>query len=160
MNKRSVFLMAILVVILGAFSAVSFAQESPEAVIIGEGSLTAQGNGFVRITGSGDVNISGAGKLIVFDYKRDATIDTQGKGKCRTQTINGGVRKITCVGFDGTATVSGASFRVTLKAKNIQLAAEGQGVVWLKGNGTFTTGDGTSGTWAQKGVNAYYGEQQ
>lgn len=160
MNKRTVLMMVVLVALLGVFSAVSFAQESPNAVIIGEGSLTAQGNGFARITGSGDVDVSGRGQLIVFDYKRDASIDTQGKGVCRTQTINGGVRKITCTGFDGSATISGASFRVTLKGKNINLTAEGKGIVWLKGNGTFTTSDGTSGTWSQKGVNAYYGEQQ
>lgn len=111
----------------------------------GTGTLSANGDGLARLAGAGTVTVSGAGVLFIRDRGGDAVISVDGTG-----TRRAGETWARYAGFNGSATVSGSDVVVWLSGSNISLSAEGTGVVYLRGSGSYTLA-GDSGEWTETG---------
>ena len=120
--------------------------------IIGRGWIQAQGNGIARL--KGDVHtleISGNGSLWYLDRGEEDVPVVTGEGR-RIEYANGWVHY---VGFNGRFQLTDAdAITVHLAGRNINLYAEGQGGVFLKGRGTYSFGNGDTishGNWPVNG---------
>lgn len=133
-------LLALLVLTFGGTGA-AFAQTAT-----GAGTLTASGEGVANIVGSGTVEIDhGAGVIWV---RGADSIDTNGKGR-RTELADGTIR---LTGVTDGATIIGTEMGVRVHGYNVNLTATGSGSVWLRGRGSYETGNGDSGLWEPDGV--------
>ena len=87
----------------------------------GTGWLDASGTGTAGVRGTGSITVSGAGALWVKDLAGDASID-------------------------GNASISGSSVEAKITGANIHLYAEGTGVFYVRGRGSYSTSH-RSGDW-------------
>lgn len=108
----------------------------------GSGWLDAQGTGTAGVRGNGSIQVTGAGLLWVKDVAGDASIEVSGFG--RVTFYASGWRKYT--GFNGNASISGSKVEANLVGSNIHLYAEGNGIFYLRGRGSYNTSQG-SGNW-------------
>jgi len=98
----------------------------------GRGTLWAQGNGFMHLRGKGIFKVSGNGVLAVKDVAGDAKILVTGKG--RSRRVDGW---IFYYGFDGNAKIEGSHVRALISGVNLQVRAQGAGIVKLMGEGHY-----------------------
>jgi hypothetical protein len=151
-TKRSTSLLIVFVLLL-ALSATAFAGS---AHVSGTGTLTASGSGRAVLRGDGSVDASGNGVLKVLDCGGDAVIHVTGNGlKVIKQKGNCVLYKY--VGFNGTASVVGDNIKVKIKGIAIDMTAHGTGVVRLNGVGVYHVGNQT-GLWSEPGVEIYLSE--
>ncbi len=147
-KKIFIFVLALALVTLTAAAVVSADS------VAGKGWIEAEGNGRACMTGNADaVTISGNGVLWYFDGGEEDTPVVTGEG-FRQEFASGWVR---WKGFDGEFSLTDADeIIVCLRGKDVQLRAEGTGVVTLTGRGHYETGgEGvpeTAGRWTQAGV--------
>ncbi|PID85421.1 MAG: hypothetical protein CSA11_07720 [Chloroflexi bacterium] len=118
----------------------------------GEGWLQAQGAGVTTVRGQVDVlEIGGHGALWYRDRGEVDEPVVTGEGR-RIEHDNGWVQY---VGFNGRFQLTDADdVFVSLTGQGINLYAEGQGTVFLRGRGTYTYGSGettTNGHWSING---------
>jgi hypothetical protein len=145
MLKKVLTLMVVVVVAMLVLVPVVSAQESR-----GGGSLTAQGDGIAILRGRGTVNLSGNGILWIKDVAGDAVIEVTGSGQ-KEEFPDGWVQY---AGFHGTARVEGSRIAVILAGVDIELTAEGRGVVRLWGHGSYQS-PGGDGEWKATGTGAH-----
>jgi predicted RNA-binding Zn ribbon-like protein len=115
------------------------------AVISGNGTLEASGNGRAVIRGDVTVTLSAVNGTMIVSNNSEVTTDGSGT---REELGNGNVKY---EGF-GSATISGNSITVEISGNGIELTATGTGSAVLNGNGTYKTegGFGTGGEWKQE----------
>lgn len=115
----------------------------------GEGSLTAQGDGIAILRGRGTVDLRGNGTLWIMDAAGDAEIEVTGWGQ-KEKFPDGWLQY---AGFHGTAHVEGSRIAVIVAGVDINLAAEGRGIVRLWGHGSYQSPD-EDGEWKANGLGA------
>lgn len=147
-SKRTLF---ILLMVMAA-SLLMVAAVSADS-LSGAGWLNAQGDGLAALRGyARTVELSGDGSLWYRDGGEVDVPTVTGNGR-RIEYANGWVQY---VGFDGDFSVSDADqFTVILRGKNIDLFADGQGRVYLKGEGSYVIGHEEGeieGTWLESGI--------
>ena len=113
----------------------------------GKGSLTAEGDGIAILRGRGTVNLSGNGTLWIMDAAGDAEIEVTGRGE-KKEFPDGWIQY---AGFHGTAHVEGSRIAVILAGVDIDLTAEGRGIVRLWGHGSYQSSNG-DGEWKATGL--------
>jgi hypothetical protein len=117
-----------------------------EASVNGTGALTAEGTGYAGIRGSGTVQLeAGAGTVWITGAD---TIEVEGQGR-RTTLPDGTVR---LTGASGAVQIQGTDMGVRIASGRILFTAEGTGSVYLRGYGTYSTANGTSGNWSPDGM--------
>ncbi len=117
-----------------------------KTLVMGTGTLVANGSGRAIIEGNVTVTLSGInGTLIV---SSNAVVTTDGG---TNQTLGNG--QVKYQGFNS-ATITGNNIRVGISGNNISLTASGTGAAVLSGNGTYTTENafGVSGEWKKGGT--------
>jgi hypothetical protein len=83
-------------------------------------------------------------------YIREAEqIEASGQGQRVDRA--GGV--VVFYGHEGTIHIEGENMVVRMIGKKIEFTAEGKGKAWLRGRGTYETGNGSTGDWAPDGLN-------
>lgn len=119
-------------------------------ILQGSGRLEANGNGTAIIEGSGTVVVSGSGVLTIADTDGSTGIQVSGfgmKSKAGNTTTYEG---------EGSATVTGTSFKVEIQGTGITLTAEGTGKATLTGTGTYSANKGgattSQGSWSAAGT--------
>lgn len=115
------------------------------AIVSGNGTLEADGDGMAVIRGDVTVTLSGINGTMIVSNNSEVTTDGTGT---REELGNGNVKY---EGF-GSATVSGDGIIVKISGNGIELTATGTGSAILNGNGTYKTeGDfGTGGEWNEE----------
>lgn len=141
MRKKLAIVGIVAVIVLVAVPTMVFAQTGR-----GTGTVYAEGDGTAGLRGDGWVRISGDGILLIRDRAGDAVIEVTGEG---TRTERGST--VYYRGFNGEAFVEGSAITVGLRGENIVLEAEGTGVVYLRGEGTYEF-NGQEGEWAVNGT--------
>ena len=144
MLRKVLTLMVVVVVAMLAVVPVVSAEE-----VRGKGSLTAQGDGIAILRGRGTVDLSGNGTLWIMDAAEDAVIEVTGSGE-KKEFSDGWIQY---AGFDGTAHVEGSRIGVIVVGVDIDLTAEGRGMVRLWGHGSYQCPDGAGG-WKATGLGA------
>jgi hypothetical protein len=145
MLRKVLTLIVVAVVATLAVVPVASAEE-----VRGEGSLTAQGDGMAILRGRGTVDLSGNGTLWIMDAAGDAVIQVTGSGE-RKEFSDGWIQY---AGFHGTAHVEGSRMGVVLAGVDIELMAEGRGIVRLWGHGSYQGSHG-AGEWKATGLGAH-----
>jgi hypothetical protein len=113
----------------------------------GKGSLTAEGDGIAILRGKGTVNLSGKGTLWIKDAAGDAVIDVTGFEE-KEEFSDGWIQY---AGLDGTADVEGSRIGVIVAGVDVELTAEGRGIVRLWGHGSYEGSHG-AGEWKTTGL--------
>lgn len=115
------------------------------AVISGNGTLEASGNGRAVIKGDVNVTLSAINGTLVVSNNSEVTTDGTGT---REELGNGNIKY---EGF-GSATISGERITVGISGNGIELKANGTGTAILNGKGTYKTEGsfGTGGEWKQE----------
>jgi hypothetical protein len=151
MWKKLTILTLALVLITLSMAAVASADS-----VHGNGWLEAQGNGRACMSGNADaITISGNGVLWYFDDGEEDTPVITGEGH-HQPFANGWQR---WKGFDGEFSLTDADeVIVCLRGEEVQLRAEGTGVVALTGRGHYETGS-DEGRWTLTGVEIQLGQQ-
>jgi len=144
MLRKVLTLIVVVMVAMLAMVPVVSAQE-----LQGEGSLTAQGDGIAILRGRGTVDLSGNGILWIKDAAGDAVIEVTGSGE-KQEFPNDWIQY---AGFDGTAHVEGSRIAVILAGVDIELTAQGRGMVRLWGHGSYQ-GSHEAGEWKATGLGA------
>ncbi len=113
------------------------------ALVMGTGTLTANGSGRAVIVGNVTVTLSGNDTLVV---SNNAVVTTDGG---TNQTLGNG--QVQYQGFNS-ATITGDNIRVGISGNNINLTASGTGAAVLNGNGTYRTENNfsVSGEWTKE----------
>ncbi|GAB4575027.1 MAG: hypothetical protein Kow0077_24530 [Anaerolineae bacterium] len=135
----------LVLVTLAAFPLTALAQTEQ-----GTGWIVAEGDGAAYLRGAGWVRISGSGTLLIRDRAGDAEIVVDGRG---SRAENRGT--LIYRGFDGNAYVRGSAITVALRGEDIHLEAHGTGLVILRGEGWYRTGQAdheVQGVWTAQGV--------
>lgn len=144
MFKPVTFAFAILALVFAAVPA--FAQTAQ-----GTGTATAQGNGRAQVRCANCiVDVSGNGVLAILSQDGTVEVEISGEGRSEERETEWGTVKI-YRGFNGTATITGEYFSVSLRGNDIDLFAEGTGRIWLRGNGDYTV-NGQTGAWEENGA--------
>ena len=144
MLRKVLTLIVVAVVAMLAVVPVVSAEE-----VRGKGRLTAQGDGIAILRGRGTVDLSGNGTLWIKDAAGDAEIEVTGWGE-KEEFSDGWIQY---AGFHGEAHVEGSKFAVVLAGLDIELAAQGRGIVRLWGHGSYQCPDG-AGEWKTTGLGA------
>ena len=144
MLRKVLTLIVVTVVVMLAVVPVVSAEE-----LQGEGSLTAQGDGIAILRGRGTVDLRGNGTLWIMDAAGDAEIEVTGWGQ-KEKFPDGWLQY---AGFHGTAHVEGSRIAVIVAGVDINLAAEGRGIVQLLGHGSYQSPD-EDGEWKANGLGA------
>jgi hypothetical protein len=144
MFRKVLTLIVVAVVAMLAVVPVVSAEE-----VRGKGSLTAQGDGIAILRGRGTVNLSGNGTLWIKDAAGDAEIEVTGFGQ-KEVFPDGWIQY---AGFDGTADVEGSRIGVIVAGVDIELTAQGRGIVRLWGHGSYEGSHG-AGEWKTTGLGA------
>ena len=144
MLRKVLTLIVVTVVVMLAVVPVVSAEE-----LQGEGSLTAQGDGIAILRGRGTVDLRGNGTLWIMDAAGDAEIEVTGWGQ-KEKFPDGWLQY---AGFHGTAHVEGSRIAVIVAGVDINLAAEGRGIVRLWGHGSYQSPD-EDGEWKANGLGA------
>ena len=139
--------LTLIVVVVAAVLAVVPVVSAEE--VQGKGSLTAEGDGIAILRGRGTVNLSGNGTLWIKDAAGDAEIEVTGFEE-KEEFPDGWIQY---AGFDGTADVEGSRIGVIVAGVDIELAAEGRGIVRLWGHGSCEGSHG-AGEWKTTGLGA------
>jgi len=120
-------------------------ERNGRTLVMGTGTLVANGSGRAVIEGNVTVTLSGInGTLMV---SRNAVVTTDGG---TNQTLGNG--QVKYQGFSS-ATITGTKIRVEISGNNVDLTATGTGAAILNGNGTYSTEKdfGVSGEWKRGG---------
>lgn len=153
LNKRRLVIGLVVLVLLAALPVAVFAQSR---AVIGEGTLTAQGDGKVVIRGNGSVDFTVQGKLVALDFGlSNATFDITCTGSEKELVVNGNTRKYVCKG-EASGNVTGQNIKVKQAGFDIDLTATGVGFARLKGQGTYDA-SGTTGEWTEFGSKIDFG---
>lgn len=144
MLRKVLTLIVVAVVVMLAVVPVVSAEE-----VRGKGSLTARGDGIAILRGRGTIDLSGNGTLWIKDTAGDAVIHVTGSGE-KKEFSDGWIQY---AGFHGTAHVEGSRIAVVLAGGDIELTAEGRGIVRLWGHGSYEGSHGT-GEWKATGLGA------
>lgn len=117
----------------------SLAKQKNIKVISGTGTLEVKGSGKIILKGSFEVaglaDSEGKGTIVITDNKGDVRIDTKAKG----QKEELGNNQIRYTGV-GEINVFGSGLTVQIIGNQLEIAATGTGIVYLKGEGTYKIG--------------------
>ena len=144
--KRSTKLFTILGLVL--LLTLTIAGVASADVIRGKGWLHAQGSGIASLHMTGKVDIVGHGVGMVYIRGAEA-IEANGRGN----RVNRGNGVVVFYGYEGEIQVEGKNMVVRMVGKKIEFTARGKGKAWLRGRGTYETGNGYTGDWAPDGLN-------
>lgn len=142
MLRKVLTLIVVAVVAMLAVAPVASAEE-----VRGRGSLTAEGDGIAILRGRSTVDLSGNGILWVKDVAGDAVIEVTGSGQ-KEEFPDGWLQY---AGFHGTAHIEGSRIAVIVAGVDVELTAEGRGMAWLWGHGSYQSSHGT-GEWKATGL--------
>jgi hypothetical protein len=114
------------------------------ALVMGTGTLIANGNGSAVIVGNVTITLSGINDTLM--VSNNAVVTTDGG---TNQTLGNG--QVQYQGFSS-ATVTGNNIRVRISGNNINLPASGTGAAVLNGNGTYRKENNfsVSGEWSKE----------
>ncbi|MEM9953527.1 MAG: hypothetical protein AAF846_18105 [Chloroflexota bacterium] len=142
-NRFFVVVFAVLCLIVAAPSLAQVAR--------GSGAVEADGNGraLAICTNECTVELSGTGVLAILSLDGSVEVTIDGTGIAEDRETEWGTAQV-YAGFNGTATISGDFFAVSLRGVNITLDAEGTGRIHLRGNGTYVV-NGETGEWSEEG---------
>jgi hypothetical protein len=108
------------------------------AELRGTGALHAWGDGMAGVRGNVETTVTGNGMLLIRDRGGDGEWDVSGIG--RRRHLPGGWTMY--LGYSGTVEAEGSRITVLISGYDIELWAEGTGVVLLFGEGGYETRHG------------------
>jgi hypothetical protein len=133
MMKRAAVAAGLAVSLLLLLSSVAFAAD-----LRGTGEVHAWGDGMAGVEGNVETTVTGNGVLFIRDRGGDGEWSVSGTG--RRRHLPGGWTMV--IGFGGTVEAQGSRITVVLSGYDIDLWAEGTGVVLLFGEGGYVTRHG------------------
>jgi hypothetical protein len=126
--KRVAYAFGLAVSLILALTSVVFAAD-----LRGTGEVHAWGDGMAGVQGNVETTVTGNGMLLIRDRGGDGEWSVSGTG--RRRHLPGGWTMV--IGFGGTVEAQGSRITVLLSGYDIDLRAEGTGVVLLFGEGGY-----------------------
>ncbi|HYM15740.1 MAG TPA: hypothetical protein VEZ14_09280 [Dehalococcoidia bacterium] len=150
-SSIAVGLMCAAVVTFAAAVPSASADTTPGAnvVLVGRGTLSAQGTGVAAVRGLMDYHASAnRGILMVKDMRGDAFIDVDVHNYDSRARWDGWT---IFFGFHGPAHITGTDVGVVLVGGGLDVNVTGRGWAFLKGDGTYSVNGGTPQPWSADG---------
>jgi hypothetical protein len=131
--KRVAYAVGLAVALLVILTSAVYAEE-----LRGTGELHAWGDGMAGVAGNVEVTVTGNGMLFIRDRGGDGEWTVSGTG--RRRHLPGGWTMY--LGFSGTVEAEGSRINILMSGYDLELWAEGTGVVFLFGEGGYETRHG------------------
>ena len=132
------------------------------AVVEGKGTLSASGSGEALLRGRGRVEIQSHGEGVI-RIRGAAKIEVEGQEQAevaglrpRQRALPG--RPVVLRDVEGRVVAEGLRLEVAMRSSQIEFTATGQGLVVLRGEGTYEVG-GEEGSWSENGTRIRIGEE-